>query len=178
MTDEEKDIHNGQDDADEVDNDNEDDNEEGEEDEDEEEFWGCALPKPESGWALVATSFDGAESWEPKWKAIEDAARALSLLEELRDHEPDWNTLLAGLKHLHVLKDPDIRWPPLHDFRDFMSIGDFFLSFEGSNDWGVGSAVYILDVDDASLNSLMLEFEELNRRLRAYPPLQPYVRYM
>ena len=170
MTDEEKDIHNGKDDADDVHDEDE--------DEDEEEFWGCALPKPESGWALVATSFDGAESWEPKWKAIEDAARALSLLEELRDHQPDWDTLLAGLKHLHVLKDPDIQWPPLNDFGDFMSIGDFFLSFKGSNDWGVGSAVYILDVDDASLNSLLLEFDELTRRLRAYPPLQPYVRYM
>jgi hypothetical protein len=166
MTDEENDIE-------------EDDNpDEVRDEDDEEEFWGCTLPKPESGWALVATSFDGAESWEPKWKAIENAARALSLLEELHDHQPDWDTLLAGLTHLHVLKDSDIGWPPLHDFRDFMLIGDFFLSFEGSNDWGVGSAVYILDADHASLDTLMLEFEELTRRLRAYPPLEPLVRYM
>lgn len=170
MTDEEKDIDGG-DDADGV--------HDGDDDEgyDEEEFWGCTLPKPESGWALVATCFDCA-TWEPKWEAVEGAARALSLLEELDEHQPDWDTLLAGLKHLHVLKDPDIGWPPLQHFFDFMLIGDFFLSFEGSNECGGGSAVYILDVDHAFIDSLMLEFDELTRRLRAYPPLQPYVQYM
>jgi hypothetical protein len=171
MTDEEKNTDED-DDGDEVTDEGDD------EENDEEEFWGCKLPTPESGWVLVANSFDGAESWEPKWKPIEGAARALSLLEELHDHQPDWDTLLAGLKHLHVLNDPNMRWPPLHDFRDFMLIGDFFLSFEGSNDWGVGSAVYILDADKASTDALMLEFEELTRRLRNYPPLQPYVQYM
>ena len=61
MTDEEEDL------------DEDDDGDEGDDEEnDEEEFWGCKLPTPESGWALVANSFDGAESWEPPFEVLRD----------------------------------------------------------------------------------------------------------
>ena len=147
-------------------------------DEDEESFWGGPLPGPDSGWALVVSCFDGACSWEPGWEPIERATSALGLLDELHGHTPDWDTLLAGFKHLHVLRDPGMRWPPLHDFRDFLEIGDLFLPFRGSNERGTGSLLYIDKDEPALVATLMEEFDELPRRLRDYPPLQPYIRHM
>jgi hypothetical protein len=147
-------------------------------DEDDEDFWGCSLPKRGSGWAKVASNFDGAISWEPGWESIEKATTALSLLDELHDHTPDWDMLLAGFRYLHVLRNPEIGWPPLHDFSDFLAIGDFFLPFSGSNDYGVGSLLYIVEAEPGTTAPLIKEFDELHRRLREYPPLQPYVQYM
>jgi hypothetical protein len=141
-------------------------------------FWGGPLPQPGSGWTCAASCFDGALSWEPRWTSIEKAVAALSLLDELHSHTPDWDTLLAGFHYLHVLRDPDLSWPPLHDFNDFLAIGDFFLPFEGSNDYGTGSLLYIVDAEPAVTAPLMTEFDALVRRLREYPPLQSYVRYM
>jgi hypothetical protein len=146
--------------------------------EDEESFWGCPLPGPDSGLALVVSCFDGARSWEPGWEPIEGATSALGLLEELPGHTPDWETLLAGLEHLQVLSKPDMKWPPLHDFSDFLEIGDLFHPFEGSNEHGTGSLLYI-DKDQPVLSAaLMAEFNELTRRLRDYPPLKPFIEYM
>lgn len=147
-------------------------------DDSDEKFWGQPLPQPDSGWALACSCIDGHFLWTPQWKAIENATRCLWMLEELHGHKPDWDLLLAGFKHLQVLKDPAIDWPPLHQFKDFLLIGDFFLPFEGSNDWSVGQLLYIVDHEPKSTKPLMEEFDELSRRLRAYPPLAPFTRWM
>jgi hypothetical protein len=152
-------------------------NEDGSEEE-QEEFWGCRLPSPDSGWARVATCFDGSQLWEPGWDSLERVTSALFLLDNLQGHTPDWDTLLAGFQYLHVLRDPDMNWPPLHDLSDFAAIGDLFLTFRGSNESGAGSLLYI-DTDQPALTaSLMAECDELTRRLRNYPPLQPFIRYI
>lgn len=146
--------------------------------EDEESFWGCLLPREDSGWALVVSCFDGARSWEPGWEPIERATSALELLDELPGHTPDWETLLAGFEHLRVLSNPDIKWPPLHDLSDFLEIGDLFLPFNGSNEFGTGAVLYI-DKDQPVLTAaIMAEFDELTRRLRDYPPLKPFIEYI
>lgn len=147
-------------------------------DDEEELFWGGPLPQPGSGWILVASCFDGAQSWEPGSESIERATSALFRLDELHGHTPDWDTLLAGFHHLHVLRNSEINWPPLHDFGDFLAIGDFFLPFRGSNDRGVGALLYMVEDEPILTAQLMAEFDELTRRLRQYPPLQPYVQYM
>jgi len=100
------------------------------------------------------------------------------LLDELNGHSPDWDTLLDGFQHLNVLRNPELSWPPLNDFGDFLAIGDFFLPFSGSSEYGVGSLLYVVDGEPAVTDPLMKEFDELARRLREYPPLQPYVQYM
>jgi len=148
------------------------------EEQDEEAFWGCRLPKPSSGWVRVASCFDGDCLWKPGWESIERATRALFLLDELHGHTPDWGSLLAGFQQLHVLSKPYMKWPPLHHFGDFLELGDLFLNFEGSNDYSVGSLLYINEDQPVQAAALMAEFDELTRRLRDYPPLQPYVQYM
>ena len=147
-------------------------------DDDEERVWGSLLPKPGSGWSHVATKVEGGVTWEPGWPSIEKAVRALSMLEELREYPSDWHSLLTGLRHLHVLEEEYIDWPPLNSFRDFMQIGDFFLTFESQNDLGAVELLYIMDDQPELTDPLLAEFDELTHRLKAYPPLQPYVRYM
>ena len=100
------------------------------------------------------------------------------MLEELREHPSDWHSLLTGLRHLHVLEEEYIDWPPLNSFRDFMQIGDFFLTFESQNDLGAVELLYIMDDQPELTDPLLAELDELTHRLKAYPPLQPYVRYM
>ena len=145
---------------------------------DEERVWGSLLPKPGSGWSHVATKVEGGVSWEPGWPSIENAVRAISMLQELRRHTPDWKSLLAGLRHLNVLQEDYIDWPPLNSFRDFMQIGDFFLTFESQDSLGTVELLYMMDDQPDQTEPLLAEFDELTRRLKAYPPLQPYVRYM
>jgi len=146
--------------------------------EDEETYWGGPLPKPGQGWALAASTYDGMPQWEPEYAAIGRAVNALRMFQEIPSHEPDWGLLLKGFRHLHVLADEDMESPPLCDLDDFELIGDFFYVRESQNEWGSRFLVYILEDEPTLTDPLLAEFEELARRLREYPPLQPYVRYM
>lgn len=143
---------------------------------DEEAYWGCTLPTPSDGWLRVAQSGENGTWWEDGWDSIRKTVQAIALLEEIPKHKPDWDTLLAGLKHLHVLKSEHMNWPPLCCLRDFMHIGNFFLHFDAKDPLSAEELLYI--EDSPSRAPLLAEFEELYRRLREYPPLQPYVRYM
>jgi hypothetical protein len=146
--------------------------------EDEGEDLGIALPPPDSGWALVATSVDGDVSWEPEWDSTYRAVTALSLLGELDDHKPDWDSLLRGFRHLQALKSAEMDWPPLADIEDFTLIGDMYMTLHGDNDYGVASMLYIDADTPAVVAALSSEFEQLANRLRAYPPLEPFIEYM
>jgi hypothetical protein len=145
--------------------------------EDEERYWGGPLPKPGEGWALAAATYDGVPQWQPGWEDIGKAVDALALLQEIPNHPPDWDQLLKGLQHLHVLKDSAMTQPPLREFRDFLLIGDLFLPFESQNEWGSRHVLYILEDQPALTEPLLAEFRELTDRLRRYPPLGAYVEH-
>lgn len=146
--------------------------------EDEETYWGGPLPKPGQGWALAASTYDGVPQWEPEWEAIGKAVDALSMFQELPGHQPDWGVLLQGFAHLHVLAYATMGKPPLQDFSEFLQIGDYFLLFASQNEWGQRHLLYILEDQPELTDPLIAEFEELTKRLREYPPLNPYVQYM
>jgi len=146
--------------------------------EDEETYWGCALPTPIQGWTLAASTYDGIPMWEPRWRAIGNTVSALAMFYELPGHKPDWASLLKGLTRLHVLAEETIGSPPLQNFRDFLEIGDYFLTFTSRNEQGERNLLYIIKDKPDETNPLIGEFEELARRLRDYPPLRPYVQYM
>lgn len=146
--------------------------------ENEETYWGCALPKPGQGWTLAASTYDGVPQWEPQWKAIGDAVQALALFQELPGHKPNWTSLLKGLTRLHVLAAECMSSPPLRDFRDFLEIGDYFMTFTSQNEPGKRHLLYVIEDQPDETDPLIAELRELTRRLREYPPFKPYVRYM
>jgi hypothetical protein len=135
--------------------------------EDEDRYWGGPLPKPGEGWTLAAATYDGVPQWQPGWEEVGKVVEALALLQERSGHQPDWERLLKGLAHLHVLEDPAMSKPPLSDFRDFLLIGDYFLPFESQNELGSRHLLYILENKPKLADLLIAEFQELNRRLRA-----------
>lgn len=144
--------------------------------EDEDTYWGGPLPKPGQGWALAASTYDGVPHWEPDWETIGKAVYAMSMLQELPNHRPDWGSLLHGFSRLHVLADPTMGWPPLRDFGDFLQIGDFFLPFTSQNELPARHLLYVLEDQPDRTDPLIAEFEKLAQRLREYPPLKHYFR--
>ena len=105
------------------------------------------------------------------------AVDAMALLRDIPSHQPDWDQLLKGLQHLHVLKDSAVTQTPLRDFRAFLLIGNFFVPFESQNEWGSWHLLYILEDQPALAEPLLAEFRELPDRIRRYPPLGAYVEY-
>ncbi len=93
-------------------------------------------------------------------------------------HRPNWDELLAGFEHLHVLQDPGMSRPPLREFRDFLLIGDFFLPFTSRNEWGAEHLLYVVEDEPTQTDPLLAEFRQLTERLRLYPPLGAYVEHM
>jgi hypothetical protein len=146
--------------------------------EDEETYWGGPLPKPGEGWTLAASTYDGGPQWEPEWEGIGKAVRALSMFQELPDHQPDWAKLLRGFKHLKVLSKKTMPHPPLQHLSDFMQIGDYFLTLTSQNELPLSHLLYIIEDQPERTDPLLAEFDELRKRLRMYKPLQPYVEYM
>lgn len=142
---------------------------------DEETYWGGPLPKPGEGWALAAGTYDGCPLWEPEWSGIGKAVEALSRLEEIPDHQPDWASLLRGFKHLNVLAEETMSQPPLQNFGDFLQIGDYFLPFASQSEWPARHLLYVIEDQPERTGPLLAEFEELTKRLREYLPLKPYV---
>ena len=147
--------------------------EEGEGEDSEEE--GPVLPGLDSGWVPVATNVDGQVEWAAGYEDIERCRDALSLLQEINEHHPDWTALLRGLKQLAVLEECDV---PLHTLGDFDQI-EGFLTIDYSNLWGYSEYLFIsAEMSALDRRSLFGEFAELARRLKSYEPLRDYWRYM
>lgn len=142
--------------------------------EDEETYWGGPLPKPGEGWVLAAGTYDGRLLWQPEWEGIGKAVQALSLFQEIPEHQPDWAFLLRGFKHLNVLAANTMSHPPLQACDDFLQIGDYFLVFSSQNELPARHLLYTVENKPERMQPLLAEFKELTKRLRDYGPLKPY----
>jgi hypothetical protein len=133
-------------------------------------------PSPDA-WKFIASEADNGRWWEENCPIIEEACGLLTLLEELDDGDSALPELINGLSRLQQF--PEMSFPPLSDIKDFQLYfdDDPFLVLTTQPDSNVCSAhrLYITADEPEKTEPLLAEFEELVRRLKAYPPLKRFL---
>ncbi len=130
-------------------------------------------PPPDT-WKRIAYEGDNGRWWEDNCPIVEEASELLMRLGEVPSGKAALPELIRGLPLLHQL--PAMRFPPLSRIEDFDLYFDdwpfLVLTTQRDSTFCPEYRLYIAADQPEQTEPLLAEFAELNRRLKAYPPLQ------
>lgn len=134
---------------------------------------------PTSGWHEVAAGDVGDKMWwKDGYESLSSGEAMIGLLWQLDDWGAiDWDYLLKGLPRFNFLRTlgPDEAF----EERAWGEV-DGFIVDEPAEEEMTGSMsgewTYIrIEMDHSQKKTIFHDFDELSRRLEAYPPLQPFI---